>query len=104
MFNIYRVIVKFKDLEDNNHIYEVGDIYPRNEIPSEERVNSLISDNNNLKKPLIRELTKEEKLNLKNNLNLDEKLENNSANLNLEDNQDLATNSEKNKLKKCKKK
>lgn len=25
----YKVIKKFKDLKDNDHIYEVNDIYPR---------------------------------------------------------------------------
>ena len=28
----YKVIEKFKDLKDNDHIYEVNDIYPREDI------------------------------------------------------------------------
>ncbi|WP_194747586.1 Rho termination factor N-terminal domain-containing protein [Staphylococcus chromogenes] len=42
-----RVIEKFEDLEDDNHFYDEGDIYPRvGYIPSDERVNTLSSTNN----------------------------------------------------------
>lgn len=69
---MYKVIVKFADLEDNNHVYEVGDTYPRADYmkpnesieftadkPSEERIQFLASDRNKLRTPVI-ELVEEE--------------------------------------------
>jgi len=52
---IYRVIHKFKDLEDNGYIYNVGDIYPRQDvIASRERIDELRGDKNKIGKPLIK--------------------------------------------------
>ena len=51
----YRVIYKFKDLEDNGYIYEVGDIYPRQDvIVSKDRFNELKTDKNKIGVPLIK--------------------------------------------------
>ena len=54
---MYRVIKRFYDLTDNNHLYEVGDSYPRDGLsPSLERVQSLMTDENRQHKPLIKEI------------------------------------------------
>ncbi|KAA0547570.1 hypothetical protein FZW96_12035 [Bacillus sp. BGMRC 2118] len=40
----YKVINRFKDKEGNNTLYNVGDQYPKGDyVPSEERVNNLMS-------------------------------------------------------------
>lgn len=50
----YRVIKKFTDLQDGNHVYNVGDVYPREGYtPSEERIAELASDKNKQGTPLI---------------------------------------------------
>lgn len=51
----YRVIKAFKDLEDNDYIYDVGKPYPRsgNAEVSIERINELLGANNKLKTALI---------------------------------------------------
>lgn len=50
----YRVIKKFTDLQDGNHVYNVGDVYPREGYtPSEERIAELASDKNKQGVPLI---------------------------------------------------
>lgn len=51
----YKVIYRFMDLQDFNHIYEVGDEYPRSgseTTPS--RIRELASTENKIGKPLIR--------------------------------------------------
>lgn len=49
-----KVIKKFTDLQDGNHVYNVGDVYPREGYtPSEERIAELASDNNKQGVPLI---------------------------------------------------
>ena len=54
---MYRVIKRFYDLTDNNHLYEVGDSYPRDGLsPSPERVQALLTDENRQHKPLIKEI------------------------------------------------
>lgn len=56
---MYKVIVRFKDLQDNNHVYEVGDTYPRKgKKPSLARVAELASAENKRKMPLIEEVKK----------------------------------------------
>lgn len=51
---MYRVICKFADLHDNDHIYEIGDTYPREGIDvTENRINELASSGNKIRKPLI---------------------------------------------------
>lgn len=50
---MYRVIVKFLDLQDN-YTYNVGETYPRKGAkPSEDRIKTLSSSNNVLGKPII---------------------------------------------------
>ena len=52
---MYKVIVKFADLEDKKHIYQIGDVYPREGYePTEERIAFLASDQNKLKTPVIK--------------------------------------------------
>lgn len=48
------VIKKFTDLQDDNHVYNAGDVYPREGYtPSEERIEELASDKNKQGTPLI---------------------------------------------------
>lgn len=50
----YKVIHYFTDLQDFNHPYKVGDIFPRLGLKvSEERLKELSSNKNKQKKPLI---------------------------------------------------
>lgn len=57
----YIVLHKFKDLKDGDHIYSVGDVYPRQGYkPSKGRIDELATSKNALEKPLI-EKTSEEK-------------------------------------------
>ena len=50
----YRVIVSFEDLQDKNHYYRPGDIFPRDGvIVSKERLEELASAKNKRRKPLI---------------------------------------------------
>ena len=54
---MYRVIVKFKDLQDNGYVYNVGDIFPRVGLDvTDERIAELASDSNRRGIPLIREV------------------------------------------------
>ena len=51
---MYRVIKAFVDLQDNNHKYDVGDIYPRNKKKvSASRIKELATDKNRRGSPLI---------------------------------------------------
>lgn len=47
----YRVIERFKDLQDNDRIYEVGDIYQGSK--SKKRIAELSGDENKIGKALI---------------------------------------------------
>lgn len=51
---MYRVIKYFTDLQDNNHEYNVGDIYPHNKkkVPAS-RIKELSTDKNRRGIPLI---------------------------------------------------
>lgn len=54
---MYRVLRKFKDLLDNNYIYEMGEEYPRSGYsPSSERIAELSCKNNKIGKELIIEI------------------------------------------------
>lgn len=58
---MYKVIVDFADLQDNNYRYHTGDIFPRKGIEvSAERLDELLTDKNRRRKPMIKEV-KEEK-------------------------------------------
>jgi hypothetical protein len=51
---MYRVIKYFTDLQDNNHEYDVGDIYPHNKKKvSASRIKELATDKNRRGIPLI---------------------------------------------------
>lgn len=50
----YKVIHYFTDLQDFNHPYRVGDVYPRSGMNvSDARIAELIGNKNKQKKPLI---------------------------------------------------
>lgn len=52
----YQVIHKFRDLQDNDHIYKVGDKYPHSGRIKKERVEELSGITNKIGKPLIKEV------------------------------------------------
>lgn len=56
----YVVIKDFTDLQDKNHIYRVGDKYPRKGKVKNERVEELSSSANKLKTPLIKAVEEDE--------------------------------------------
>lgn len=57
---MYKVIVRFMDLQDNDHIYEVGDTYPRKgSDPSFDRIRELAGKKNKIGKVLIEEIKEE---------------------------------------------
>lgn len=59
---MYRVIRKFRDLRDNNHVYFVGDTFPREGVePDAERIAELNSNKNKLCVPLIEEIAEKPK-------------------------------------------
>lgn len=63
---MFKVIKRFKDLKDDNYIYEVGAEFPRKGAKaSEERIKELSSKNNKQGQPLIVEV-KEEKVEIEN--------------------------------------
>ena len=54
---MYRVIKHFVDLQDSNHKYDIGDIYPRKGLNVlQSRINELASHKNKQKTPLIEEI------------------------------------------------
>ena len=58
----YIVRRDFSDLHDNEHIYRVGDKYPRDGIEvDEERVKVLASTSNRIGEPLIEEAVEKPK-------------------------------------------
>lgn len=71
---MFKVVVRFKDLQDNNHIYNVGDEYPRKGAkPTEERIKQLSSNNNLRGQALIQKV--EDKKEEVQDVNLDEIVE-----------------------------
>lgn len=51
---MYKCIVRFKDLQDNGYVYNVGDSFPRVGLKvSDERIAELASDKNKRGIPLI---------------------------------------------------
>ena len=57
---MYRVIKFFTDLQDNNHAYNVGDIFPHNGMEvSEKRLLELSTDKNRRHMPLIEKVEDE---------------------------------------------
>ena len=59
---MYRVLMRFCDLQDNNYVYSVGDPYPHNGVEVDvERIAELASDKNRLGVPLIEEIAEQPK-------------------------------------------
>lgn len=57
----YRVVRYFTDLQDNNHAYNAGDLFPREGMTvSNERINELVSAENKQHTQLIRYEDEEE--------------------------------------------
>lgn len=57
---MYEVIRIFKDLQDFDHFYNVGDTFPRKGMTvSKERLKELSSSNNKQHRPLIRKIAKD---------------------------------------------
>lgn len=57
---MYKVIAYFTDLQDNNHPYNVGDVYPRAGVEATEaRIAELSGSNNKQGKPLIAKVEEE---------------------------------------------
>lgn len=52
----YKVIKRFRDLQDTNYIYNVGDKYPRKKRANKERVEELMSNKNKIGEPVIIEV------------------------------------------------
>lgn len=51
---MYKVLVYFTDLQDNNHAYQVGDTYPRKGLkPTQARIKELSSTQNQRRIKLI---------------------------------------------------
>ena len=51
---MYKVIHQFRDLQDGNHHYKVGETFPRNgKKATAKRIKELSGTNNKIKKPLI---------------------------------------------------
>jgi hypothetical protein len=59
----FEVIENFIDSQDKRKKYKVGDSFPQpaNKKISEERLTSLLSADNKLRRPVIREIAKTEK-------------------------------------------
>lgn len=59
---MYRTIVRFVDLQDDKHVYEVGDEFPRKDLMvSKSRLEELSTDKNKRGIPLI-ELVEDEEV------------------------------------------
>lgn len=59
---MYVAIKRFSDLTDDDHIYDTGDVYPRDGFePSRERIIELATSRNKLEIPLIAYIEDEEK-------------------------------------------
>ena len=57
---MYKAVKRFFDLRDNNHLYAVGDTYPRKGVGVDgKRVEALASNRNKLGVPLIVEMPAE---------------------------------------------
>ena len=59
---MYKVIKKFRDMQDGLHAYSVGDTFPHNGVEvSAERIAELASDKNRRHIPLIEEIAEKPK-------------------------------------------
>ncbi len=51
---MYRTVKAFADAQDNNHVYQIGDVYPRSGVVvTDARLFELSSSANRLRMPLI---------------------------------------------------
>lgn len=51
----YTVIKRFSDLQDGNHVYEIGDTFPREGVAvSPKRITELAGSENRQRTPLIK--------------------------------------------------
>lgn len=56
---MYRTTQRFYDLEDDRHLYQAGDEYPRKgHNPTRARIEELSTDRNKMHTPLIEEVKK----------------------------------------------
>jgi hypothetical protein len=59
---MYKVIKNFIDLQDANHEYRAGDVFPRSNLKvSAERLKELSTERNRRNQPLIKEIPDEVK-------------------------------------------
>lgn len=59
---MYRAIKSFRDLQDNNYLYQAGDIFPRKGMEvSVERIEELSTDKNRRGEPMIEVVVEEVK-------------------------------------------
>ena len=59
---MYKVIRKFRDMQDGFHAYSVGDTFPHNGVDVDaERIEELASNKNLLGVPLIEEIAEKPK-------------------------------------------
>lgn len=50
----YRAVIDFVDMQDNNHVYKIGDEFPRLGMEvTDARIDELIGSNNKLKRSVI---------------------------------------------------
>ena len=71
---MYKVIVSFSDMQDDRHVYNAGDSFPRKGMKvSDKRIAELASSDNARKQPLIEKVA-EEKKNDKRSLSRNKKL------------------------------
>lgn len=75
---MFKVIKEFRDLQDNDYIYEVNDIYPHDnrEVPAE-RIEELAGKKNKIGRRLIQKLKDEELIELALKLNITEEEDSN---------------------------
>lgn len=58
---MYRVIKAFRDARDEGHLYEIGDVYPREGYTSSaRRTSALAGEKNKLGTPVIEKIAVEE--------------------------------------------
>lgn len=59
---MYRALKTFRDLQDNAHKYQAGDIFPREGLSvSEDRIEELSTSNNRRGEPMIEKFDESEK-------------------------------------------
>lgn len=57
---MYKAVIRFREVADAKHIYEIGDEYPRDGYaPAEGRIEQLLSGNNKVGYPVIEEASGE---------------------------------------------